>query len=49
MSGKTTSQGASLNQRACGVKTGKKHDRGVPYLLIQHNSGCRRHKVIFFS
>ncbi len=45
MSGKTTSQGASLNQGACGVKTGKKHDRGAPYLLIQHNSGCRRHKV----
>ncbi len=28
-----------------GLKTGKKHDRGAPYLLIQHDSGCRRHKV----
>ncbi len=28
-----------------GLNTGKKHDHGAPYLLIQHNSGCRRHKV----
>jgi hypothetical protein len=28
-----------------GLKTGKKHDRGAPYLLIQHDSGCGRHKV----
>jgi hypothetical protein len=45
MSGKTTHQGASQNQEACGVKTGKKQNRGTPYLFIQHNSGCRRLKV----
>ena len=42
MSGKTTSQGI---KELAGLKTGKKHDRGAPYLLIQHDSGCRRHKV----
>jgi hypothetical protein len=33
-----------MKERA-GLKTVKTHDRGAPYLLIQHNSGCRRHKV----
>jgi hypothetical protein len=27
------------------IMSGKKHDRGAPYLLIQHDSGYRRHKV----
>jgi hypothetical protein len=46
MRGKTTHQGASQNQGACGVKKRyKKQNRGAPYLLIQHNCGCRRLKV----
>ncbi len=37
-----------IKERA-GLKTGKKQNRGAPYFLVLHNSGCRRLKVkVFF-
>jgi hypothetical protein len=45
MSGKTTLQERHGIKERAGLKTGKKQNRGAPYLLIQHNSGCRHLKV----
>ncbi len=29
-------------KECAGLKSGKKQNRGAPYLLVLHNSGCRR-------
>ncbi len=36
-----------IKERA-GLKIGKKQNRGAPYLLVLHNSGCRRLKAKVF-
>ncbi len=42
---KQLSEGRHWIKELAGLKTGKKQNRGAPYLLSQHNSGCRRIKL----